>query len=347
MSHPKSLAEQMTEHRGPLAPEVRQAIEQELESICGDAQFQASSRNQAFLRYVVRETLAGRAGEIKERTLGTELFGRPASYDTGSDAVVRVRANDVRKRLTTYYEARGAISGWRIQLPLRSYVPRFVPEPPSSASSVSVKPDTSEQVTTPVAPRRILTLSQMMLPTLVAIFLCAATFRWQIFAGTPYLNFWETLVAGDPAIVLVLDADAGDPHAISTDDLRAVNPLLQAAAGLHVPVLIRSSEDRKQDQAADVPVYVTHHFAPGTALQAGAQQGASITVLPGNHPALRIGGTSAAAIELAVRALSSPEAFPQALEMALRRSKATRLDIADGKEILANHALDEREPWLR
>src|SRR5882762_9127953 len=114
---------------------MHQAIKQELETICNDIQFRSSPRNCAFLRCVVTETLAGRATEIKERTLGTKLFGRPVSYDTGSDAVVRVRANEVRKRLACYYEEHKSQTGWRIQMPLRSYVPRFLPEPHSDTSA--------------------------------------------------------------------------------------------------------------------------------------------------------------------------------------------------------------------
>ena len=83
-------------------PQIRRAVEFELEAICGDQQFRSSHRNCAFLRYVVTETLEGRAADLKERTLGAALFGRPISYETGTDAVVRVRANEVRKRLSSY-----------------------------------------------------------------------------------------------------------------------------------------------------------------------------------------------------------------------------------------------------
>ncbi len=65
---------------------------------------------------------------LKERTIGVAVFGRDASYDTGSDAAVRVRANDVRRRLGAYYLACSTRQGWRIELPAGSYVPQFVQE---------------------------------------------------------------------------------------------------------------------------------------------------------------------------------------------------------------------------
>src|SRR4029077_20420764 len=58
-----------------------------------------------------------------ERSLGVDLFARSPSYDTGEDAIVRVTASDVRKRLHQFYsETRFDI---RIDLPSGSYVPEF------------------------------------------------------------------------------------------------------------------------------------------------------------------------------------------------------------------------------
>jgi len=63
---------------------------------------------------------------LKERTLGIEVFDRPSTYDTNSEAVVRFTAGEVRKRLLLYYHERGRNSGVRISLPVGSYVPEFL-----------------------------------------------------------------------------------------------------------------------------------------------------------------------------------------------------------------------------
>jgi hypothetical protein len=65
----------------------------------------------------------GHLDSLKERVIGVELFGRSPAYDTGEDAIVRVTASDVRKRLLQHYGQYGAPSGLRITLPLGSYVP--------------------------------------------------------------------------------------------------------------------------------------------------------------------------------------------------------------------------------
>lgn len=330
-SDTKFLNPQTTEPDVTLAPEVYQAVKLELEAICNDTQFRSSPRNCAFLRHVVTETLAGRATEIKERTLGTELFGRPASYDTGSDAVVRVRANEVRKRLTCYYEEHQSQSGWRIQMAVRSYVPQFVPEPqPNASQALSAA---SDPVEIPETARDILTLPQMMMPTLVALFLCAATFRWQIFSGTPYLDFWNSLLAGRSEIALVLDPDPADPHTVTIEDLKAINPLLHTAVMFHATGQVQNSEGSKPDPAIIVPVHITHHpISSGTSFQ-DDPHAAYVTVVPGKRPELWIDGSNKAAIDLAIHSITDADIFPYAFELAIHRGTPSRIRIAEKQQV--------------
>lgn len=100
-------------------------IRKQLEIILESQVFKASRRSQEFLRFVVEKSLAGHFDDLKERILGIELFGRPVAYDTSQDAIVRVAANDVRKRLAQYYEKSAAASEFRIDLPSGSYIPEF------------------------------------------------------------------------------------------------------------------------------------------------------------------------------------------------------------------------------
>ena len=62
---------------------------------------------------------------LRERMIGAEMFGRPVDYDTSNDAVVRVRATEVRKRLAQYYREAAQTPVVRIDLPSGSYVPEF------------------------------------------------------------------------------------------------------------------------------------------------------------------------------------------------------------------------------
>ena len=99
-----------------------------LKEIVDGTAFRGSHRCGQFLNYVVEKAIAGDFESLKERVIGVELFGRSSSYYTGDDAIVRVTASDVRKRLLQHYGTYGTSSGIRISLPLGSYVPEFTRE---------------------------------------------------------------------------------------------------------------------------------------------------------------------------------------------------------------------------
>ncbi|QOY89133.1 hypothetical protein [Paludibaculum fermentans] len=97
----------------------------ELRQVLESSEFAGSERGRTLLVYLVENALSGGLERLKERTIGIEIFGRDASYDTGQDAIVRVSANSVRKRLQAYYSRVPAASRVRIVLPAGTYVPEF------------------------------------------------------------------------------------------------------------------------------------------------------------------------------------------------------------------------------
>src|SRR5579859_1011814 len=100
-------------------------VRDELRKILASEAFKGGKRAQDFLQLVVEHALAGRLDSLRERMLGVEMFGRPVDYDTANDAVVRVKASEVRKRLAQYYRSLGNPPPVRIDLPTGSYVPTF------------------------------------------------------------------------------------------------------------------------------------------------------------------------------------------------------------------------------
>jgi hypothetical protein len=115
----------------------RTAILAQLERILANPLFKNSRRYPNLLRYVVEQTLDGHPGELKERTLGIEVFGREPDYDTNLDPVVRTTAAEIRKRLAQYYQDPTHEHELRIDLPLGSYVAKFhaVPERPATVTA--------------------------------------------------------------------------------------------------------------------------------------------------------------------------------------------------------------------
>lgn len=104
-----------------------EAILAQLDRMIQDEVFRSSKRSVAFLKYVVREALSGSGDLIKERTIGVEVFGRSASYDTSVDHIVRTAASELRKRLAIYYGDEKHRSELRIGLLPGSYLPKFAP----------------------------------------------------------------------------------------------------------------------------------------------------------------------------------------------------------------------------
>lgn len=116
-----------TDHPDSRSPDddSKQAILFELERILNSQAFRSSDRSRQFLAYVVRNRLAGHKDNLKERSIGVEIYRRKTDYATGDDPVVRIGAGEVRKRLEQYYGSAPADTALRIEIPRGSYAPEF------------------------------------------------------------------------------------------------------------------------------------------------------------------------------------------------------------------------------
>jgi TolB-like protein/Tfp pilus assembly protein PilF len=121
-----------------LHPEQIALVRQHLQDVLSSSAFAGSKRAQEFLHLVVEHTLADRTDALKERMIGAEMFGRPVDYDTANDAVVRVKATEVRRRLLQYYRDSAPESSVRIDLPVGSYMPKFVWQRDRTTAEIAV-----------------------------------------------------------------------------------------------------------------------------------------------------------------------------------------------------------------
>ena len=101
------------------------AVRAELERVLTSPDLHASERRRAFLRYIVEETLGGRAGRLKGYSVAIAVFGRDDDFDAQADPVVRLEARRLRRDLDSYYVDAGSQDPIRITIPKGSYVPRF------------------------------------------------------------------------------------------------------------------------------------------------------------------------------------------------------------------------------
>lgn len=205
----------------PMAPEStakepdHDDVTSELELILASPFFHASKRSQQFLKYVVQYRLDGNVESLKERTIGTELYRRPAGYATGDDSVVRVQAGEVRRRLERYYQEPPAGSYVRIELPLGSYVPEFrwiSPSPQvtskSSAdeaypSEINILPD--QDPPAPRSARRRLLWAVGLVSTLVIVgVLTALAFYHKNQSETFLKQFWSPVFTSPKPLLICL-----------------------------------------------------------------------------------------------------------------------------------------------
>jgi hypothetical protein len=108
----------------PVPPADLQ-VREHLDIVLASDEFCPSRRASELLQHLVERALNGDAASLKERLLGVDIFHRRSDYDTSTDAIVRVTANDVRRRLAQFY-SRHPVQPLRISLPLGSYIPDFV-----------------------------------------------------------------------------------------------------------------------------------------------------------------------------------------------------------------------------
>lgn len=211
-----------------------------LEVVCRSSAFRTSPKSCEFLRYIVCRTLDDDIAQLKERLIGMVLLGREATYDTGSDAGVRVRANDVRKRLIAHYKTPDADTHFTFELPAGSYVPRFFRTVPSAELAVATKAPDAMRIDCESAPP--LPLQWLAAPTLVALFLCAICLRWQVEQEHPFTSFWQNVFRNHHVTLYLspLKTDHGE-DLVAMQELKAADPLFDLAGQFHTRITLTSS----------------------------------------------------------------------------------------------------------
>ena len=100
-------------------------IRDQLSVVLDSALFAHAERLGRFLRFVVDETLDGRADRLNQYAIAMDVFDRDESFDPTIDAIVRVEAGRLRSKLLEYYADIGSKDPIRIELPKRSYAATF------------------------------------------------------------------------------------------------------------------------------------------------------------------------------------------------------------------------------
>lgn len=226
-----------------LSETEKAAVREQLNRLLANPFFSHSKRFPSFLRFVIEHTLDGDADNIKERTLGMEIFGRDADYDTASDPIVRVTAGEVRKRVAQYYQEPAHRDELRITLPSGSYIPQFqwpnetpdgdLAEPATASDSRPAHTEGHARAIHAHVKRNL--QLKIALTCVTGILVMVGVFEfWQVNTHSAFRFFWQPVLGGDePVLVCVADQlqyssivlrDADDTTRLTTfkDNLTAV-----------------------------------------------------------------------------------------------------------------------------
>ncbi len=216
----------------------------QLERIVSDSRFAASKRYPCLLRYIVEQTLAGNEDNLKERTLGVEVFHRPPDYDTNADPVVRLCAAEVRKRLAQYYQSPVHGGELRIDLNPGSYVPVFA-HPPTDAPTVDlIAPDipaAAEQVTPPRTNRTIYWLAGLLaFGVIIAVISFFGARSWRLLGKqkSALEEVWSPLLTSSKPVLFCMGETETELYAPHD------SPLTQLQRGADDDSVLQASADK-------------------------------------------------------------------------------------------------------
>jgi hypothetical protein len=272
-----------------IGPEVAESslvaeaprIREQLNRLLAHPLFANSRRYPALLAYVVEQTLLGHACDLKERTIGVEVFGKDPTYDANADPVVRITAKEVRGRLKQYYYEFSQPGEPVIDLPTGSYVPVFReverPQEPILEEPLEV----AAAIPEPVLPAVVIPAGPGRLWRL----------RWFISAGAILL----VVLSGAAGVLAGLRYKAEPPPPSNTDRFWApvtgsVNPttfcLGEPAKNIDVGAI--NNFDTPVSNSRPEPLYFRLHYSGNLALADVITLTRTVAALASQHKSFRV-----------------------------------------------------------
>ena len=106
---------------------------EQVERLVKSKTFETSEVHRRLLQYLAEKTLSGEADRLKEYIIGLEAFGKPDTYDTKQDSIVRLQVGRLRQKLAAYYQTEAAGDPVVVSLPKGAFKLVFEPAVPTAA----------------------------------------------------------------------------------------------------------------------------------------------------------------------------------------------------------------------
>jgi hypothetical protein len=204
-----------------MSPEL-DANQVQVQRVITSKTFKTSEVHRNLLAYLAEKSLLGEAQNLKEYTVGLDVFGKPSTYDPRQESVVRMHVGRLRQKLTEYYRTEGVEDPVLLDLPKGGFALTFAPRP------VAVEPE----VALPAVPVRTISHREITLAALLAVALVAAGYfavrllRVERTTGSPVAasapawtpdlqELWAPLLSSERPLMVTLATGAGPAGATS------------------------------------------------------------------------------------------------------------------------------------
>jgi hypothetical protein len=196
----------------------------QIQRLVSSKTFKTSEVHRNLLTYLAEKSLSGEAQNLKEYTVGLDVFGKPSTYDPRQESVVRMHVGRLRQKLTEYYRSEGVEDPVVVDLPKGGFALTFAARP------VVAEPEAPPP---PVAARTIshreITLAALLaIALVVAGYFAVQLLKVQQTSGAPAVaaappwtpalqELWSPLLSSDrPLMVTLATGPAGSTGASSS-----------------------------------------------------------------------------------------------------------------------------------
>jgi hypothetical protein len=194
-----------------MVPELELDVNQvQIQRIVQSKAFKTSEVHRNLLVYLAEKSLAGTAQNLKEYTVGLDVFGKPASYDPRQESVVRMHVGRLRQKLTEYYRTEGVDDPVIVDLPKGAFTLTFSSRPVAEVLEPPV-----ETPRRAISTREIALAGSLLLAIVFAGYFGVRLSRVQKTADTasplqwtPDLQqLWGPLLSSDRPLMVTLSTD--------------------------------------------------------------------------------------------------------------------------------------------
>src|SRR5499427_8378925 len=112
----------------------------QVQRVVASKTFKTSEVHRNLLTYLAEKSLSGEAQNLKEYTVGLDVFAKPSTYDPRQESVVRMHMARLRQKLGEYYRTEGADDPVIVDIPKGAFKVTFDAKPAAPEPVIELPP---------------------------------------------------------------------------------------------------------------------------------------------------------------------------------------------------------------